>query len=165
VQFSSSITIRTLLLLAALRITRRWNQTGQKFAGESDIARTILSSHTELLWSLIGATYLWNTYSLATTGFPRLSRQPAIALSAVLLILALSFKTAFTNEDAPELMGVWAKFVVDSTAGWDLVSRARTVFHSVGICLAFIIGCEFWYSTKLAIGFRHCEFFHCPIKQ
>lgn len=141
-------------ILAALRIIRRWNQTGQKFAGEPDIARTFLSQHTELLWGLIGAAYVWNTHSLAYLGFPRLPRWIATVLAIFLMILAVSFKIAFTNEDAPELIGASARTILDKTARWDLITRARLVFEAVAICVAFTVGCEFWYSAKRVPGFR-----------
>jgi ethanolaminephosphotransferase len=72
----------------------------------------------------------------------------------VLMILAITFKLAFTNEDAPELISGWAKTILDISAGWDLLARARILFQSIGFCLAFTIGCEFFYDTKRIPRFR-----------
>jgi len=158
----SWLDLSTFGLLAALRIVRRWNQTGQKFAGEPDIARTFLSSHTELLWFLITAAYLWNANSLMQTGFPRLNGQSTTALAITLGLLAITFKLAFTNEDAPELIGSRAKTILDFTAGWDLITRARIVFQTIAICLVFTIGCELFYSTKDIPGFRNSKSLYIP---
>lgn len=141
-------------LLGSLRVVRRWNQTGQKFAGEPDIARTFLSTHIELLWSLIAATYIWNAHTLRTLGFPRLPRLTATVIAVVLMILAVTFKLAFTNEDAPELISGRAITILRLSSGWDLLTRARAVFQSIAICLVFTIGCEFIYATKHVPGLR-----------
>lgn len=141
-------------LLGALRIVRRWNQTGQKFAGEPDIARTYFSKHTELLWGLIAVAYIWNALTLVNLGFPRLPRPIATVLAVVLMVLAVTFKLAFTNEDAPELISERAMMILRLSAGWDLITRARMVFQSIAICLVFTIGREFFYATKHVPGFR-----------
>jgi len=155
---STLLSLGALGILGALRIVRRWNQTGQKFAGESDIARTFLSTHTELLWGLIAATYIWNAQMIGTLGFPRLPRRTATVLAVVLMVLAVTFKLAFTNEDAPELISERAMTILHFSAGWDLITRARIVFQSIAICLVFTIGCEFFYDTKHVPGFRSSMF-------
>ncbi|KAL8795505.1 MAG: hypothetical protein Q9182_007532, partial [Xanthomendoza sp. 2 TL-2023] len=43
---------------AFMRVVRAWNQTGQKHASQSDIARGILPAHKDLLWMLVFATYV-----------------------------------------------------------------------------------------------------------
>src|SRR5690242_14959262 len=50
----------TLLALIAHRVIRRWNQTGQKFAGADDIVTSGIfhGNSSILLWMLVGATYL-----------------------------------------------------------------------------------------------------------
>jgi ethanolaminephosphotransferase len=75
----------------------------------------------------------------------------------VLMILAVTFKVAFTNEDDPQLIGVLAKEILNKFAGWSLITRARLIFQALGICLTFSIGCEFWYSTRSVPGFRNCK--------
>lgn len=47
----------TIGLGITYRILRRWNQTGQKFAAEPDIARTFFSAHQDTLWFLVILTY------------------------------------------------------------------------------------------------------------
>jgi ethanolaminephosphotransferase len=144
VKKSYTTAFSTLVILLGLRIARRWNQTGQKFVGEPDIGRTFLSEHTTFLWSLILAAYFWNCYSLASNGFPHLPRKIARAVSQILMLLAATFKLAFTHEDAPELLDWAANKIVELTAGWSLVFRARAVYIGVGLALAQAIGSELW---------------------
>src|SRR6187402_142070 len=103
------LALSSILILLATRTARRWNQTGQKFAGGPDIARTFFSEHRLFLWSLVGLTYLWNLQSLATRGFPRFPQLAAGTIATALATAALTFKLAFTNEDSPELMAGLAK--------------------------------------------------------
>ncbi|KAI2826751.1 hypothetical protein CBS63078_921 [Aspergillus niger] len=54
-----------LALLLSHRVLRRWNQTGQKFATEPDIARTFFTSHRLILWFLVISTYAMTLVSSA----------------------------------------------------------------------------------------------------
>ncbi|GCB28045.1 GPI ethanolamine phosphate transferase 2 [Aspergillus awamori] len=54
-----------LALLLSHRVLRRWNQTGQKFATEPDIARTFFTSHRPILWFLVISTYAMTLVSSA----------------------------------------------------------------------------------------------------
>lgn len=130
--------IGTIGALAALRITRRWNQTGQKFAGEPDIARTFLSHHSIILWNLVSATYFWNAALLASNGFPRLPRSITTTIAAVLFVISIDFKLAFTMEDAPELMQSFTfipALLSTLTGQISLVTRARGVFLGIAMAL------------------------------
>lgn len=60
-----------------------------------------------------------------------------------MMLLALTFKVAFTHEDAPELLDWTANRVVEVTEGFSLVTRARCVFIGIGLALAQTIGGEF----------------------
>lgn len=115
-----------------MRITRGWNQTGQKFAGEPDIVTHFMASNPPLLWCLVFATYATVSVELFNT----LGNIPtAISGSVVagLVMSALSFKLAFTNEDAPELIVGFAKTLVNMFDGPSLVNRARAVFLGLGL--------------------------------
>ncbi|APA15371.1 hypothetical protein sscle_14g101410 [Sclerotinia sclerotiorum 1980 UF-70] len=144
------LAISSLLILVATRIARRWNQTGQKFAGDSDIARTFFSQHRLTLWTLVGVTYLWNLQSLANRGFSRLPQIVAGAISTLLATAAITFKLAFTNEDSPELLAGLAKTMADGDTGIPLVLRARLVFIGIATCLVYTILSSFGPPTKRA---------------
>ncbi|RDW89321.1 GPI ethanolamine phosphate transferas-like protein 2 [Coleophoma cylindrospora] len=137
---SGFLAISTVVILLVTRIARRWNQTGQKFAGEPDIGRTFLSEHRNLLWTLVVSTYLWNLQSLASRGFPRFQKLVAVMFATGLASIAITFKLAFTNEDSPELLVGIAKMMADNEIGVSLVLRARTVFVSIAICLLYSLG-------------------------
>ncbi|OBT48294.1 hypothetical protein VE00_01172 [Pseudogymnoascus sp. WSF 3629] len=137
-----------VVVLAGLRFTRRWNQTGQKFAGEPDIARTFLAEHTTFLWALVFAMYMWNCYSLSSTGFPHLPRSIAKGVSQFLAVMAAAFKVAFTHEDAPELLDWTASKVAELTTGFSLVARARGVFIGIALALAQTIGAEYFSAVR-----------------
>lgn len=126
-----------------MRFARRWNQTGQKFAGEPDIARTFFFEHKKTLWTLVTLTYLWNLQSLATKGFQRFNQTTATAIATLLATAAVTFKLAFTNEDSPELMAGIAKLMAGEEMGVSLVTRARIVFIALGLALAYTLASSF----------------------
>ncbi|KAF7886705.1 uncharacterized protein EAF02_003352 [Botrytis sinoallii] len=142
------LNISSIMILVATRIARRWNQTGQKFAGDPDIARTFFSQHRLTLWTLVGATYLWNLQSLASKGFPRFPQILAGVISTLLATAAITFKLAFTNEDSPELLAGIAKTMADNDTGIPLVLRARLVFIGIASCLAYTVLSSFSPSSK-----------------
>lgn len=127
----------------AIRVIRRWNQTGQKWAGEPDISRTFFSQHKIAFWVLICLTYLWNLQSLAGRGFPRFSQVIAGAIATALETAAITFKLAFTSEDSPELMAGPAKSMADNELGVSLVTRARIIFIGIAIALVYTISAGF----------------------
>lgn len=124
--------------LAALRLIRSWNQTGQKFAGEPDIVKMFLMPYPELLWALVGAMYVVTALEI----LPNLDGLPLVAvtgLTSILVSSAFSFKLAFTAEDSPELVVGFAKTISDTFAGQTLLSRARIVFALLTALSGFAI--------------------------
>jgi ethanolamine phosphate transferase 2 subunit G len=136
-----------------LRVARRWNQTGQKFAGEPDIARTFLPSHSDLLWTLVCAAYL----PLDQLPLPSIRRGKSMLFTAILLVTGVSFKLAFTKEDDPEQIGPLATALINLTgsitAGWSLVALARLVFFTLSMALIYS-GVESLTSTKHDHGYN-----------
>lgn len=121
-----------LIALGSMRLIRGWNQTGQKFAGEPDIVTSFVATNPPLLWYLVTATYAMVSFEL----FNGLGDIPvAISGSVVagLVTSAISFKLAFTKEDAPELVVGLAKTLADIFDGPSLVNRARAVFLGLGL--------------------------------
>ncbi|KAG8353699.1 GPI ethanolamine phosphate transferase 2 [Fusarium venenatum] len=122
--------------LVALRITRGWNQTGQKFAGDPDIVKSFVVTHPQLLWVIITLGYMVMSFRLLA----RLKSLPSLAstsITSVLLMSAYSFKLDFTNEDAPELVVGFAKSLNDLLVGQSLLWRARTAFILLGILFGY----------------------------
>lgn len=122
---------------------RSWNQTGQKFAGEPDIVTMFLAPHPTLLWCLVIVTYSLVAGQLfrdLSTSIPMLVSG---SLVSGLALLTLSFKLAFTIEDAPELVVGFAKGLADLfvlEGGPDLVTRARAVFIGLGFTALWPVG-------------------------
>lgn len=135
--------LSSVLIIIVTRAVRRWNQTGQKFAGEPDIARTFFSAHRHILWILVGFTYLWNLQSLASRGFPQFPQMLSAAIATGLATAALTFKLAFTHEDSPELMAGIARHMADNAVGVSLLARARVVFAAIALTLFYTIGSGF----------------------
>lgn len=142
------LAVSAIMVLFATRLARRWNQTGQKFAGEPDIARTFFSEHRLVLWALVALTYLWNLQCLAARAFSRFPQIAGGAIATTLATAALTFKLAFTNEDSPELMAGIAKSMADSEIGVSLVARARIAFIAIGLALVYTLISGFVPSKK-----------------
>ncbi|POR33611.1 GPI ethanolamine phosphate transferase 2 [Tolypocladium paradoxum] len=127
-----------LLALGTLRLTRGWNQTGQKFAGEPDIVKLFLAPNPQLLWVLVSMTYILVSFQVLANlnGLPFIV---ATSLTSVLISSAFAFKLAFTAEDAPELIAGFAKTLNDMFEGQTLLSRARVVFASLAVLAAWAV--------------------------
>ena len=124
--------VSAIMVLTLMRVARRWNQTGQKHAGEPDIARTILPVHNQVLWLLVLATYFNITQRLARKVLPTTSRHVSAAFSIALCVAALGFKIVFTKAEAPELLiGLHTDFLRPM---WEtsLVFQSRVVFVGIG---------------------------------
>ncbi len=130
-------TIRLGCLLTILRLVRRWNQTGQKLAGESDIARTFFPAHSLVLWAAVAATFLDLTYRLSRRGFRELAPWLATLFSIFLCLSAFRFKLTFTIAEAPELLkdvSIPIKIQLENTP---LLIQARVVFLGLGLALGY----------------------------
>lgn len=122
--------------MAALRLVRGWNQTGQKFAGEPDIVKSFLITRPVFLWVLVSAAYVLLSFQI----LGRLQGLPYIAatsLTSVLVSSAFSFKLDFTSEDAPELVVGFAQSLNEMFQGQSLLWRARTVFILIAVLGAY----------------------------
>lgn len=127
-----------LVALFAIRITRSWNQTGQKFAGEPDIVKIFVHRYPAALWIAIIAMYGITWYQM----LPSLESIPFIAatsITSVLISSAFTFKLAFTAADAPELVVGFAKTLNDKFEGQSLLWRARVVFIVLSLLSTFAI--------------------------
>jgi ethanolaminephosphotransferase len=129
----------TVNVLITMRLARRWNQTGQKFAGEPDIGRTFLFEHRIFFWAILCITYLWNLQSLASTGFPRFPQLVAGGIATALATAGVTFKLAFTYADSPELMMGTVKAMANNDVGLSLVVRARIIFIGILIAVQYTI--------------------------
>lgn len=123
------------MILISFRLVRGWNQTGQKFAGEPDLVKISLIPQPRLLWCLVLGTY-------ATVGLELVSRTKALPsfiskpVIVGLMVSAISFKLAFTKEDAPEIVTGFVRGLQTMLEGPSLLARARALF--LGLVLALV---------------------------
>lgn len=123
----------SLALIVCLRVARRWNQTGQKLAGEPDIAKTFLHSHNMLLWAAAGATYVGISHRLGEGGL-----RHAQIIVMMVICPAFNFKIAYTHAEAPELLQGFPQFILNGIITSSLLIQARVTF--VWIFLALAVG-------------------------
>jgi ethanolaminephosphotransferase len=158
-----------IMALVIHRVIRRWNQTGQKFAGAGDIVTSGIfhGNNSILLWLLIGGTYLDVTNRISKhiarnvvgldnplyrkVADPQPSDHHLIAGTLVSLPLvgtAFVFKLAFTAKDAPELTYGIATSLMAWVEEMDLVGLARMVFVGIALLFVWIVVAEYGRSAR-----------------
>lgn len=137
------------ILLLVTRVSRSWNQTGQKHAGDPDIARSIFPSHTFTLWLLVILAYLDSAWRLSRYKLPLVPGKISAAIFLTLCLAALRFKIAFTNADAPELFIDLPGFVVTLVENTSLVAHCRVLFQSIGTIISMAVFAKFYYKLVL----------------
>ena len=134
------VAVAGIMLLAMHRIAIRWNQTGQKHAGEPDIVHTIFPEHHVLMWMLILATYLTNGLYLHNRTFAGIFMPEIAAFGDVFLVVpAVVFKLNFTQADSPELVQGLAIRLREWTEPFSLVLQARFVFAALTLTTVAVI--------------------------
>lgn len=126
--------------LLAVRVIRAWNQTGQKHAGEPDIARGFLPFHNHILWSLVCLVYVVVAGKMLPKDRPGVGRLASVLFAMLICTTALAFKIAFTMADEPELLKGLPVVHNGTLASLDLTTQARAVFSGI---LIFCLGIYF----------------------
>jgi ethanolaminephosphotransferase len=144
-------TFITFAMLATVRVIRAWNQTGQKFAGEPDIVKTFVYPSPGVLWFLVGATYIW-LHREIVFGFNHIFAPISYACGTGMILAAVTFKVAFTKEDAPELVVGFVRSIADIgfSQGHTLIARARAAFVALGAGLVVAI---FYILTRRRLSY------------
>lgn len=141
--------------LTIMRITRAWNQTGQKHAGELDIARGWFQAHNFFLWSFVCIAYAVVAKNMPPEGQALIARWVSSTFAALLCLAAMTFKVAFTMADAPEFLRGLPVLQHGILEDVDLMTQARAVYAGmfvfcVGIYFAVHIGSS---STRFEGGY------------
>ena len=141
-QNSRSPKASSLAGLFLFRIMRRWNQSGQKYAGAADIANGWLPQHPVILWLLVFITLADLSHNFLETSFSSTRIAWTISSFASIFIPAsiLLFKIKFTVNDAPELLGQAlpsARTIVNYTP--NLTNLARFVLLGPTLYTAFLV--------------------------
>ncbi|EGD90213.1 hypothetical protein H112_02685 [Trichophyton rubrum D6] len=134
--------VSAFVIATLTRIMRRWNQTGQKLAGEPDIANTFFREHPNVMWLLILFTYT-DLYQrlLPNTSIVDPTNKLLSLLYLPLTSFSFIFKVVFTDADAPELIRniPFLPFLIRGVRGLSLVFQARVVLIGVLICSMYAI--------------------------
>lgn len=136
-------------LLVVTRVARSWNQTGQKHAGEPDIAKSIFPSHASTLWLLVTLAYLDSALRLSRCRLPRVPGKISCAIFLTLCLAALRFKTAFTHADAPELFIGLPRFFLNLVENSSLVAHCRMVFLGIGTIISLAVLAKSYHKLVL----------------
>jgi ethanolaminephosphotransferase len=134
------VVFSAFVLLALHRLSTRWNQTGQKHAGDPDVAHNFFPDHYIILWMLIITTYIHLAFRIGRRTFADILAPEFATISAISLVLpSFVFKLNFTQADAPELVGGLAETIRQWTSELDLVIQARASFVGLGIATAVVL--------------------------
>ena len=150
-----------LLAMTLFGILRKWNQTGQKYAGGPDIFTELMLEHPGILWILIIATVAYFSLRIAIGAQDWKCNRAIVLLPVLVGLTVLAFKIAFTAADAPELLEAVPilPLVLKLTEHTTLVKAARVVF--LGLAHLLICGLLYdmpWKSTVEADRFqRHAH--------
>lgn len=132
-----------------MRVARRWNQTGQKHAGEPDIARSIFPDQIVILWLLVLVTYLYVAWRLSRCILPVISGKVSSAIFLALCCAALRFKIAFAKADAPELLAGLPRFFINLAGNASLVLDCKVIFLSIGTLMSVPISSKAYHRLLL----------------
>ncbi|KAJ6186346.1 Alkaline phosphatase-like alpha/beta/alpha [Penicillium mononematosum] len=92
-----------LVLATTQRLLRRWNQTGQKFAAEPDIARTFFARHPEIFWGLLILTYVdAGCHLLMSIPISGILKFGALAPAVLAFTFKLHFRSLGNDQEFPE---------------------------------------------------------------
>ncbi|KAF2719617.1 alkaline phosphatase-like protein [Polychaeton citri CBS 116435] len=128
------------LLLLTSRFSMRWNQTGQKHAGEPDISHTYFAAHHVQMWLLVLATYVTFGFGLAKQTFKGVVLHELGSFFAILVVMpAVVFKLNFTQADAPELVQGLGEGLRDATSALDLIVQAKIVFALLAVVIVMVV--------------------------
>jgi ethanolaminephosphotransferase len=140
----------SVALLLCHRITQRWNQTGQKFAGAPDIVHDVMMPYPLALWVLITVTYLIVLYRIGNQVSYHLKAGVTLgtACALMLCIPAFAFKLGFTARDAPELLSWLGPSAISSLEQLPLIGSARLIFLTIGSEVVWAVCSRFSWSME-----------------
>lgn len=147
---SQKLYIYAVGLLLCHRITQRWNQTGQKFAGAPDIVHDVMMPYPFLLWTLVTATYSILLYRIGNHVSYHLKAGVTVgtACAMMLCIPAFAFKLGFAARDAPELLSWLGPGAISFLEQLPLVGSARLIFLTIGSEILWAICSRFSYAKE-----------------
>lgn len=128
-----------MIVLTLLRITRRWNQTGQKHAGADDITKGFLTKNPTVLWLLVLCAYMDVFWRLFRNLETRNSPVVGVTLSASPVISSMLFKLSMAALDTRELIPSYLIPFADGFAQVSVVTQAQLVFSTLLLIITYVI--------------------------
>lgn len=139
-QHKINVAIAGTGLLLTHRLAIRWNQTGQKHAGDPDVVHTIFPEHHNFMWILVLITYVANCVLLHTRTLAGIMMTEFLVFTEVsLTFLAIVFKLNFTQADAPELVQGLATLLREYSEPFSLVEQAWAVFALLAVATMLVV--------------------------
>ena len=137
--------VALLLVTLLFGVLRRWNQTGQKYAGDPDLLSEAIKPNPFFLWTLVIVTYAVFSRNLSQRATQWMQSKQMGLLPVLVAMSAFIFKIAFTAADAPELVeGVLVlRPLIHFTYRYPLVNLARVCFMG----LTQLMGCAMYYEA------------------
>ena len=140
----------TMALLGVLRVVRVWNQTGQKHAGEPDVARNVLPAHNIMLMVFVLASFLFASYRFCQ----RLSSRRSFAVAGFSIWLCLAgftLKARFTSIDAPELLiGLEPWLFLEAIQHNALAAQMIQILSGIGVFVFLAVFPKAWLPPGIA---------------
>jgi ethanolaminephosphotransferase len=127
------------LLLVSQRVIRRWNQTGQKLAGEPDISKDFLLKHGQGLWICVLSTYISAAFQIRRRCMKGRGSYALSALSIALCLIAITFKLNFTIHDAPELLTGLPEYILRPIGKLGLLAQARSIHFMTAALIGYVL--------------------------
>lgn len=131
--FSNTNSVALFMQLPLLTVIRRWNQTGQKFAGASDIVKLVLQPNPQFLAILVISTYLLAGYSVFQNTFREDEFFRRVLWPIILVGAAFIFKISLAAE-AGEPLPIWLQHIPFSWSS-SLITKARISFIALALGL------------------------------
>ncbi|KAF3925648.1 hypothetical protein ABW21_db0208044 [Orbilia brochopaga] len=132
--------VKSIAILALIRVIRRWNQTGQKHAGADDIAKTYLPDHPLLLWVLVFLAYTDMFWRLRRS---LMAKGASIAIGTLLsfppVMCSMLFKLSMAALDTKELIPSFLLDSAEAFAELSVVTQAQLVFLFLLINVLYLV--------------------------
>ncbi|KAK6511498.1 major facilitator superfamily transporter protein [Arthrobotrys musiformis] len=119
---------KSIILLLLLRLTRRWNQTGQKHAGAPDITNPFLTNNPTILWTLVFFSYTDMFFRLKRSLSTRSSPIVGSVMAISPIVASILFKLSMAALDTRELLPQFLTPLADNFSKIPPVTQAQIVF-------------------------------------
>ncbi|CDR44716.1 CYFA0S15e01882g1_1 [Cyberlindnera fabianii] len=147
-------------ILVLIRVLRGWNNSGQKFVG--DTVFETLESFTFLKWLIVFLTISSVGFSLNNGGFSRISPMISFVITFTLSVSLFAYKLLFAISNGEAIPHALISFVAwtismlqASNAQDCLVDVARMIFSIIGgtlvlrVALRLFKGESYWFMTDI----------------